>query len=289
MQVMPIGAVEPTATPQETTDPVVKQEVSEPLAESTPAEPEAKPEDGSDVDEILNKKDNIQKRIDKEVAKRKALEDENKYLRELMQQKSKPEEKSDDSDTKEYTREQLQRAFLKAHNEGDAELMFEVFNHMMTSTDKKLRSDYESQQKKMIETQQKIQEEWSNVVTEYSDLADDTIYPGARKDLNLKDANSLLYRTATQLYTANDPELRKLYQKEGGQRLAVADALNYILKDKRSKGLFNKVKDTPKPSLVGSDSAIKDDAKPVVPKSREQLIDDYIDERRKQKNKFTIK
>ena len=115
-----------------------------------------------------------------------------------------------------------------------------------------------------------------------ADPAEPELYEGAREELNVRSASSLLYRLSLQLYQtmyANEP---------GGQQLAVADALSRILR-KRNVSSSSKSSDKLKRALVkerrknsppGKRASGDEDDSPKHPKTDAERLDDYIAQRK---------
>jgi hypothetical protein len=244
---------------------------------------EEQPADVNEVEDIFSeepKKDGVQKRIDKLTAEKKALAEENARLKAEKGEQPKTEPQ--------YTEEQLKRAFNKAIAEGDAELAWEIQQYQFKNLEKNLTNKYLEEQKRVTETQQRVTQEWNNVVQQYDYLANEPMYQGSTKELNLKDANSLLYQVALKLF--NDPELNNVYRVPGGQKLAVADALQLILRKKKDKIgkssendlLKRKLAKEKRKSTLGSGEALRDDAPaPKRYSSEKEKLDDYVNERKK--------
>lgn len=254
---------------------------------STPLKTDATAEEAEDeVSELLKKpepKDNVQKRIDQLTAEKKALQAQ------LDQYKTKaPETKGEP----EYTDAQLKKALNDAMEKGDSDLIFEIMDYKAKKVERDLRKAYLDDVNSRQAAEQKIYTEWNDVVTDYSrvweDEAGKEIYPGAANELDIKKADSLLYRTAKALMSRVDENGRNIYFRDGGQRIAVADALALILRRKKLTGNEKKLeralsKEKRKKSL-GSGSAMEVDI-PAKPKSHKENLSDYMEERKAFLNK----
>lgn len=205
----------------------------------TPGEAErAEPEPKDEVEEILAEpktgedKSHVQKRINDLTREKKLLEER---LTKLEQEKSTKEGKEP-----EYTDAQLRTAMKKAMEEGDANLAMDIFDYRIKKMEDTLVKRYEDDKQGTYRQAKAIQDEWNDTVRAYDKYIDPKapeIYTGSRKDLSLRDASSLLYQVALALYTSEDPEKVKYYRGQpGGQKLAVSDALAYILSKKAGKG-----------------------------------------------------
>jgi hypothetical protein len=264
-------------------------EASKLASEVTPGVSTEKNEEApetNEVEELLRPdKPNVQKRIDKLTAELKAAREELGALK-----TSRPAK--DGEDKPEYTEDQLLQATEQAIENKDARLLQEIFNYKVTKVKDDLIKMYQSEQTQTREQSTKIQKEWNDTLTayqRYSDQKTPEVYPGSRKDLNLADADSLIYKVSKALYT--DPEKRESYAIPGGQKLAVADALTIILSKKggvtdaekeRLKRQLGKEKQ--KNSPVGSGMSGEQEGSPARPLTSSERLDEAIAERTKFKN-----
>lgn len=184
-----------------------------------------------DVAEFMpsEKKDNVQKRIDQLTAQIKQLKEENGKLK--ISDKPEPKEV-------EYTEAQLKGALKKAFDEGDHELAWEIIDYRAKKSERDLVKRYEEAQSHTINQQKQVHQEWNKVVNDYSKAwaTDDgaELYHGAKDELSLGSESSLLYRLAMKFYHETvDDEGRPVYHRDGGQRMAVADAMNAILRKRK--------------------------------------------------------
>ncbi len=261
-------------------------EVLEGESETSEAEEESSAPLKTDEDEVgelikakPEAKDNVQKRIDQLTAKLKQQEAE------LAQYKQKaPEVKGEP----EYTDAQLRKALADAMDKGDSDLVFEVMEYKAKKVERDLRKAYQEEISSKQVVAQKIAEEWHDVVTDYSKVWEDDsgkeIYPGASKDLDVTNGDSLLYRTAKALYERTPENGRNPYLQPGGQRTVVADALALILRKKKLSGNEKKLeralsKEKRKKAL-GSGSAMESESPAKLRTSKENLSD-YMEERSK--------
>jgi hypothetical protein len=164
--------------------------------------------------------------------------------------------------------------------------MWEIVDYRVK---KEKESALAEERKRMEDTskaQQRHTQEWFSVVEEYEHFSDNTepeLFKGSHRDLNVKDNKSLLMQVATKLY--QDPNRSDRYRKEGGQRLAISDAIRYIIRKKNSSvssketaQLKRKLAKEKRKSSVSSGSAVKKEA-PVI-RSRGSSLDDYLHERK---------
>jgi hypothetical protein len=222
------------------------------------------------------KKTGVQKRIDKLVAEKKALEDRLSKVEASADSKAKPE----------YSEAQLRQAMAKAMEENDPNLMWEIMDYRVKRERESALSEERKRQDEMALRQQRGALEWQSVIEEYSYLSEEDgpeMFGNSKKALNIKDPNSLLLKVATQLY--KNPQYAERYQKDGGQRLAVSDAIKWILKKKTAKvtsketeQLKRKLAKEKRKSSVSTGSAIKKEDQ--RPKSYGSQLDDYIEERK---------
>lgn len=232
-----------------------------------------------DFEEVSEKKSGVQKRIDKLIAEKKALEER------LTRLEEKPKEK----DSPEYSEAQLRHAMAKAIEEGDANLMYEIMDYRIKKAQKEAIDGERKKNAEVLELQKRHQQEWSSVVEENEYLADPEepeLYKGSHKDLNIKSPDSTLYKLAMKLYS--DPERSERYRKDGGQRLAVSDAIRMILRKKNSKSqskettiLKRQLAKEKKKSSVSSGKAVKSES--TKPISSRTSLEDYMAERKKSK------
>jgi hypothetical protein len=207
--------------------------------EEAPAEeaaPEAEPE--SEAERIIRENEetpNVQKRIDALTAKIKALEAEK------AQAKEKPAEK----EKKVYTEEQLAHAMMKAVEENNPALMRDVIAEIRSGVKDELVKMYNDEKNAGKAQVEALTRDWEETVDAYSKYADTKIpeiWPGSHKDLNLPNTTSMLYQIAMALYWNKDPQKAAYYQKPGGQKQAVADALTYLIRTKAGKSTDTKVR-----------------------------------------------
>jgi hypothetical protein len=251
---LPIGDAPFQSTDEAAVEPEVESteeaEVSteaEEIAESIKpgmkdAAPEEEATEEGDVERLLRedaeaeeKPSNVQKRIDKLTAELKAAQEE---LRSFKGQK-------ETARSPEYTPQQLRQAMKKSLEDGDADLAMDIFDYQLNKMKNDLIKMYTDEREMSVKQQQAIQNEWNDTVSAYDKYADTkvpAIWPTSHKDLNLRDSTSLLYQVALALYTSSDPEKARYYRQPGGQKLAVADALTRIVRDKAGKGRDSKVK-----------------------------------------------
>ena len=300
------------STPLEVGDEVAEKSIAEqtvPLAaeeedteksgeepELSSEETEEEPEKADELQEFLSEepeedKSNLtpgaQRRIDRLTAEKRALEE-----------KLAARGPTTTDDTPKYTESQLTNAVNKGIQDGDAQLIMDVFNYKLKQQEKSLEDRYKGEQTRLQQQAVQAQGEWAQVVKDYSYLSDKEqpeIYEGSRRDFSLASSSSLLYRLAISLY--NNPENNSVYRVTGGQRRAVSDALALILKRKRgSKGKDSKetkilkkrlAKAKRKTSLgTGVKPGAESEGTPRTLTDNERLAS-YIQERKEQQEKAT--
>ena len=258
----------------------------------TPGEEEgAEPEPQDEVEEILAEpkteedKSNVQRRIDKLTAELKTAQSE---LNTLKQEKATKEGK-----TPEYSDAQLRVAMKKALEDGDGNLAMDIFDYRMKKMEDTLVKRYEDDKQSYVTKAKAIQDEWNQTTLsfdKYADTKTQELYTGSHKDLNIRDATSLLYQVAMALYWSNDPEKAKYYQGQpGGQKLAVTDALTYILgkkaggkgKDSEKEMLKRQLQKEKRKKSIVSGSPGEETRSPGRPMSDVERLEEVIAERKK--------
>jgi len=249
----------------------------------------AEPEPVDEVEEILAEpkteegKSHVQKRIDDLTREKKLLEER---LTKLEQEKTTKEGKEP-----EYTDAQLRTAMKKALEDGDGNLAMDIFDYRIKKMEDTLVKRYEEDKQVTFKQAKAIQDEWNSVVTTYDRYIDPKtpeIYAGSHKDLSLRDASSLLYQVALALYQSDDPTKAAYYHQVGGQKLAVADAMAYILSKKAGKGKDSEKellkrqlqKEKRKKSIVGGGPGEESKA-PGRPQTDAERLEEVIEERKK--------
>lgn len=250
------------------------------------------------VDDLLDKTRNgMQKRIDKLTAQKKDRDSENEQLRsrldnldrELRSLKDNGEKPKDSVSERQYSYEELDKAYEKALADNDMELIREIRKHE--------RENYFRDAEKMVNKSQtasadevkRLNSEWKEVTNRYviySDESGPELYPGSKTELNINDPNSKIVQLASAKYK-NDER----YRVPNGLVLAVSDAFKDILtlrassskKTVSNETLKKKVNKMNLKTSQGSSSSMKQDVstEPSRPKSKKQELDDYIAERRR--------
>lgn len=279
---------ESSAATEETAE---KPDASEKAKEDadTPGEKETAEEEDDILSKILEEpedkeepKSSVQRRIDALVGEKKALE---ARLAALEADRS-----SKDSKGPEYTDAQLRTALKKALEEQDSDLVWEIMDYRMKTQKDSMIKMYQDEQKKFTDNARRIQTEWDEVTSAYDKYADPKIpqvYPGSHKDLNLRDASSLLYQVAMELYW-DSGKVRERYTGPGGQKMAVADALTKVLgfkggkaKDSEKEKLKRQLlKEKRKKGIVGDGSPGAEDKPSRRPQTDSERLAEVIAERR---------
>jgi hypothetical protein len=218
-----------------------EQSVEEKIA-ATSEETQEESTGEDEIDAMLRESEedtpNVQKRIDKLVSENKAMQAELERLRQVQDAPKK-------EDKPVYTPQQLRTALKKAMEDGDANLAMDIIEYRNEQLKSEMIKMYNDEKKAAIDQAKAIDGEWQELVTAYDKYADTKvpeIWPGSRKDLSLRDATSLLYQVAMRLYWEDQGVIRAQYKGAGGQKLAVADALTYVLRNKAGSKEGSKVK-----------------------------------------------
>lgn len=280
---------------QEGSEPIAEEETSDSSDESSASEKTDEAEEADEVEEsqdelkdILKEskskgQDNVQKRIDQLTAQLKELKAENQKL-----QGKEPTDKEPV-----YTDAQLKSAMKKALEEGDSDLIWDIMDYRTKQVEKSLVTRYENEKKTAEERYKAINNEWQKVTMDYSRVWEDEkgreIYAGAKKDLDITNENSLLYKLAAELYTSVDEDGQRQYNTQGGQKAAVADALSAILRRKKLSPVDSEkkrlqrtlAKEKRKRSLSGLGSSEAEAHTQKRPLSEADKLAEYIAERKK--------
>lgn len=204
-------------------------------SEIVPDTPEEKKDPPTDeattpIDKI---KKSVQKRINKEVAKRKTVEDELAETKaELERLKSVPiaPAKKDDAP---LTIEQVEEYIIKMREEGNVKEEISATRFLIKMEKESAIKEVRDEQAKVLTTQETAKTQQLN---DWTDLQKDyQVYDGdgavvAGDEMNLSNQKGLLYTTALDLY--NDKSLHKDFYNDPdvvkGFRRAVADAYREI-------------------------------------------------------------
>ena len=256
--VQPVTTEEPIATPPNpVTDPnkvepspaikeVVKPEDSQPSAPSTSTEQpvESKPNEPStdvskakesvidltveDIDKTYqDKKANVQKRIDRLTAEKKAAQEQSSVYKDKIEQlEAKVKQlESPNTQSQDYSDEYLAQALAKAREDNDYALEIEITKNIQEREARKLQAEKDKANLEADAFKQKENEAWSLYV-DYFPYQDDA-------DMDLNSRESLLRQYMNKLYTDN-PEH---YNKFGHYRLiqVANDARSLILDSRLAK------------------------------------------------------
>lgn len=301
--------------PEENIEEITRREIEEQLAgisldEPEPDESKDKPSNAEEkkdeetkttdpVDELIERtRSKMEKRIDKLTAQKGSLIDENESLKneikELRSRIDKFEASNPNKQEQTYTYEQLDKAYDKAYQDGDVELMKEIRRHERENIKRDLREEYINSVKNAPDpsglTKDQI-DEWKNVhrtYIVYSDPKEPEIYPGSHKELNILNPESKLFILAKNKYQT-DPS----YHVRNGMIRAVSDAFRDIIKirgiqpaSKNSveEKLKEKVKKLNLRTSQGSGKNLSGTKRDIQrPKTSKEELDDYI-KFRKSKN-----
>jgi len=279
----------PVEAEESTEQPEISEEAKELAKEEVPPDEKTGDEELDEVEELLkepetdNEKSKVQRRIDQLTAKLKTLEEENAKIR--MERDSK------DGKPPVYTPQQLKTALKKAFDDGDADLAWDIIEYRNNQIKEELRNEYITEQNRQVEQTKKIQSEWDetvNAYAKYSDTKIPALWSNSQADLNLKDANSLLYQVALALY---QDETKGYKKQPGGQKLAVADALTIIMSKKGGKRKDSEkellkrqlLKEKRKKTIPGTGSSGEEELAPKRPLSDSERLAEVLAERKKYK------
>lgn len=223
---------------------VPKVEVEE-EPEAKPAEPK-KPEEPKDEpqDPAERMKRSIQKRIDKEVAKRKTLEEQlAEKDAELARLKTSPEKPKDEK--REPTDADIRAALKKAREDGDMDFEAQILEYMVQKkanaiADERIRS-IEERNTNAAKAQKEQATKWVSLNQDFLVYNEDG-KPDYKHPMSLTNQEGLLYTHAMQLY--KDPELRQSVYNDPdvfmGFRRAVTDAYRELY----DKGIYKPLSKT---------------------------------------------
>lgn len=290
--------LEADATSEEKSDgDTGKEESLEGTSEDTGEETSEETEESDNEESIEDylkegddKKSGVQKRIDRLTAEKKAAEEriaEFEKKMSDMEEKLTEKEASDIFDEKlpDYTPQQVNEALQKAVDDGDSRLINEIMDYKVKKGQQEAFKRIEKQRQEAIKKQQAHVKEWQTIVEDFSDYAEED------KNFDLSNQQSTLYQLAAKLF--NDPSRKKRYHKDGGQRLAVVDALHLIIKKRRgkssdSKTLEKKLAKERRKSSVSSGKTVKKEDKKPKPSSPKSKLDEYLSSRQKHKQKAGV-
>ena len=259
-------------------------------------------EEEETTETIEPKKDGLEKRRDKLQAEVNQLT-ARKYQIKEETEKAQATKKDDDTGEKIYSETQLDEAERKAHNDGDTQLLTTIAKERIKNMKRELRTEYQSDIKQRESATTLVNKELNQIRSSYDYLSapnEPEIYPGARKDLDINNQNSNLVRLATMLYGAGEDELVKIfkysknYNQPGGRELAVSDALNLILKKRRTqktdtketKSLKKRLTKEKRKRSLGTSGAEEAEASttPKKPKTAKDALSDEIADRKKRQS-----
>jgi len=248
----------------------------------------------SDLNELLDvdseeepeeiKKSGLEKRIDKLT---KLSYEKDAEIARLKKLSEKPAETEIKPKAK-YTDKQLVVALEKAREENDTELEIQIMQHISDAKAESVKAEYEAKEKAIHAANQKAQQDWI-AITDMFHYDEVEMYPGSQADLNIKNAQSLIYRLSAELY-----QNQGFKDEVNGMSKAVSEALRRILAKKKKsakpqkssneKQLEKKVKKlTRKTSSPSGSKSVKADPqkKESRPKSDADKVSEAISEKKK--------
>jgi len=247
-------------------------------------------------DETQRLKDKISKRIGKEVAKRKTLEEQlaekDAEIERLKAGKQDPAPKQEDK--KEPTSQEIAAALKKAREDGDTEFEVQILEYIAERKAKKEREEAEKSYNQVNSQATERQRKWFEIVQDYMVLDDGGVEV---KDhpLNLNNEKSQLYKTANALYL--DPELKKTRYSQGTEaenlRRAVSDAYVELTRMGVTKSEVKEptqpegksAKERQKSALAEPGAAVSEPTEPKGPPKPQTEQDKVLDEIRN-RNKY---
>lgn len=268
---------------------------------NTFAEPTVLPDESPKEElkpEILDKdkkiKDNVQKRIDKVIAQKKSVEEENAELKaELEKLKASPkvpevtpESKPEVKDNTPPTIAQVTAYIKKMREEGKVEEEVAAFNYLVDLKKEQAIKEVEDKQTKAQKESESVK---SRQLNQWIGLQKDYETSDPNDDMNIANQQGELYQTALGYY--NNPNLHAGKYNDpdviNGFRRAVADAYRDIQQERTPKGneiipkkanprqvLANPESDSPEEPSQGASNSLSD-----AQKVREEILN-------RKKNRF---
>ena len=259
------------------------------VIEAEPEKPAETPKEETPVKDDADLKSRIQKRIDKEVAKRKTAEEELVELRaENERLKNSKESPKSETTPGEPTIEQCEAYIIKCREEGDVKNEIAATRYLIKlekeSAIKAVKEEQEATSRKTREISAKQQSDWISLNKDYE---------SSDPDMNLSNQEGRLYKEALKIY--KDPDLREVYADPDpimGFRKAVHDTYRYMMENRLTKKSPSETLDTTlrprmiKPVLADPDADSAEETTPTVSKnlSDAEKVKEEILNRRKNRN-----
>lgn len=213
--------------------------------EEAPVTEAAKPTEEVSSDKTEdNLKKSIQKRINKEVAKRKTAEEELADARAEIERlrSSKTEDAVNPSKSAEPTIEQCEAYIIKMREEGNVQQEVSAMRYLVKlekdAAIKAVKEEQEAERTKVTQVSAKQQSDWISLNRDYE---------SENPELNLSNQSGLLYKKAMELY--QDPELREVYSDSdriAGFRKAVHDTYRHLVENGLPKKHSETIDTTPR-------------------------------------------
>ena len=173
----------------------------------------------------------IQKRIDKEVGKRKTAEEELAQVRselDILKAQIKPEPKTEADVNREPTDSEIRTALLQAKRDGNIEFEVQILEYMAERKAKAQRAEaeksYQDANTRQSEATKQFQKDWQAIQLDYQ---------SSDPEMNLSNPKGMLYRVAKELYEDKDLS-QSVYSDPNrafAMRRAVSDAYREIMEN----------------------------------------------------------
>lgn len=269
--------------------------VPEEVVESKPEEtPELKPE--AELDNFAKMKANVQKRIDKVVAKQKSAEEQLAEAQaEIARLKSTPNATPDKKDDAPPTIEQVEAYIIKMAEEGNKKEEIAATRYLIKLEKEAAIKEVEERQaniKKEAESRaQRENQALLDLAKDYI-VYDDKGQVDMKSDLTLANQKGKLFETAMALY--NDPELHREYYNDPdramGLRRAVQDANRELHAQRLITPKVNRAEVPVRRQFLADPDAVEIEDAPVqssAPLSDADKVREEIKQRSKMRNSRT--
>lgn len=226
-------------TDEETPSDTKSEETPDAEAKTDDADKETKDENSDEeLSETERIKQKMEKRINKEVGKRKTLEERleeaEKEVARLKEERENPKEEKEDSKNSEPTEQQVRQYMVKMREEGNVEEEMAALDYLFKIREEAAIKRVQEEQNKQQMSVQEENTKYQKLVQDYT-VYDDNDNIVMNDDLNLANQDSKLFKTAMSLY--QDTALKERYSdsdKITGFRLAVSDAHQQLVQLERA-------------------------------------------------------
>ena len=189
--------------------------------------------DDDEIEDLLSNR--AQKRIDKLTAQSKSKEEENQKLLDriaLLESKIEGKEAKGNEKVDEIlSNDKITEAIQKGMDEGDMSVIVDAMTYIAEKTKKDTLAEQEKLQREAVAKQMAKQQEWNDIVKDYS--PESYQYDSLKNDpdFNISQKDSKLFRLASTLFEKNG------YANEAkGQSRAVREAYSILLERKLNEG-----------------------------------------------------